>query len=239
VWWDPHILALDAPASGGLRRDDLIAKDGDQVAVQTRLDAFRKWEADRAATIERASLPSLTVRTATDLARSLPVTDLLPGDGPEVELIDVSRPAVRPYGPRFGSLVHATLATLPLDAASDVVERIARTQGRILLATEEEVAAAAEAVSGVLRHELFDRARAAAAAGRCSREVPVMWMASNGTLIEGTVDLAFAEEHALVVLDFKTDRELADDLEQYKNQLRIYCRALAAGREVRAALVRV
>ncbi len=30
VWWDPHSLVLQAPNFGGLRRDDLIAKDGDQ-----------------------------------------------------------------------------------------------------------------------------------------------------------------------------------------------------------------
>ena len=29
VWWDPHVLSLDADSGYGLRRDDLIAKDGD------------------------------------------------------------------------------------------------------------------------------------------------------------------------------------------------------------------
>ena len=29
VWWDPHVLALDADSGYGLRRDDLIAKDGE------------------------------------------------------------------------------------------------------------------------------------------------------------------------------------------------------------------
>ena len=240
VWWDPHILALDAPASGGLRRDDLIAKDGDPSAVQARLEEFRRWKTGLDATIDRASVPSLTVRTATDLARNLPVLDLLPDDGPEVELIDLSRPAGRPYGPRFGSLVHATLATVPLDASAERVGLVARTQGRILLASDEEVAAAAEAVSGVLSHALFDRARAAGAAGRCSREVPVMWLAPDNTLVEGTVDLAFHEDNRLVVLDFKTDRELSDALDQYANQLRIYSRALASpGQEVRAMLVKL
>jgi ATP-dependent exoDNAse (exonuclease V) beta subunit len=240
VWWDPHILALDAPASGGLRRDDLIAKDGDPAAVQARLDEFRRWKTGRDATIDRASLPSLTVRTATDLARNLPVLDLLPDEGPEVELIDLSRPAHRPYGPRFGSLVHATLATVPLDASADDISRVARTQGRILVASDEEMSAAAEAVTGVLSHALFDRARNAGASGRCSREVPVMWLAPDNTLVEGTVDLAFQEDNRLVVLDFKTNRELADALDQYANQLKIYCRALASpGQEVQAMLVRL
>src|SRR5688500_18426583 len=51
VWWDPHILALDAGTSFGLRRDDLIAKDGDAAGSGARLAAYREWEAARAAAI--------------------------------------------------------------------------------------------------------------------------------------------------------------------------------------------
>jgi ATP-dependent exoDNAse (exonuclease V) beta subunit len=127
-----------------------------------------------------------------------------------------------------------------LHAAAGVVERVARTQGRILVATEEEVTVAAEAVSAALAHPLFASARAAAADGRCWREVPVMWQAPDGTLVEGTVDLVLEEPGRLVVLDFKTDRELSDNVDQYRLQLQIYCRALARdGRDVRAILVRL
>jgi ATP-dependent exoDNAse (exonuclease V) beta subunit len=240
VWWDPHHLALDAAPPLGLRRDDLIAKDGDPAAVEEKLAAFRSWEAQRTATLARASAPSVTVRTATALAKAYRTLPLLPEGGLEVELVDLTRAAGRPFGPRFGSLVHATLATVSLDAAADAVARVARTQGRILVATDEEIVAAAEAVSAALTHPLFAAARAAAAQGRCSREVPVMWQAPDGTLVEGTVDLAFEEAGRLVVLDFKTDRELSDDLDQYRTQLQIYCRALARdNREVRAILVRL
>ena len=240
VWWDPHHLALDASPLAGLRRDDLIVKDGDPAAVEARLAAFRNWEAQHATTIARASEPSVTVRTATDLARSSRELELFPGDGVDVELVDLSPASGRPFGPRFGSLVHATLATVALDAAAGVVERVARTQGRILVATEEEVTAAAEAVSAALAHPLFASARAAAADGRCWREVPVMWQAPDGTLVEGTVDLVLEEPGRLLVLDFKTDRELSDDVDQYRLQLQIYCRALARdGRDVRAILVRL
>ena len=38
----------------------------------------------------------------------------------------------------------------------------------------------------VLRHPLFDQVRAANAAGRCHRELPLIWQAPDGTLIEGT-----------------------------------------------------
>ena len=54
------------------------------------------------------------------------------------------------------------------------------------------------------------------------------------------VDLAYQEEGRLVVLDFKTDRELADELDHYTNQLKIYGRALAQpGQGVSLKLVRL
>jgi ATP-dependent exoDNAse (exonuclease V) beta subunit len=98
---------------------------------------------------------------------------------------------------------------------------------------DEEIHAAAEVVMAVLRHPLFDRVRAAARAGRCHREWPVVWQSPQGTLVEGTIDLAFEDADGLTVLDFKTDRELATDLDRYRRQLTIYCRALEAVRGVR------
>jgi ATP-dependent exoDNAse (exonuclease V) beta subunit len=234
VWWDPHQLALDAPPPVGLRRDDLIAKDGDQAGVEARLAAYRAWQAARSTAVANAAVPSLDVRTATDVARHTPLLDQTDGDT-EVPLVDLSSGAPRPFGPRFGSLVHATLATVALDATPDAIAHVARTQGRILVCSEDEVVAASHAVAAALQHPLFDRARAAAADGRCHRELPVLWRAPEGSLIEGTVDLAFEEEPGTItVLDFKTDRELSDDLDQYRRQLTIYCRALSQLRGMRA-----
>ncbi len=68
VWWDPHILRLDADAGYGLRRDDLISKDGDPAAVASRLAAHHEWRDKRDAATARARVPSLRVRTATSVA---------------------------------------------------------------------------------------------------------------------------------------------------------------------------
>jgi ATP-dependent helicase/nuclease subunit A len=241
VWWDPRHLALDAPLYAGLRRDDLIAKDGDQSSVEARLADFRRWEAQRAAAIQSASHPSISVRTATGTARDRELFDLVGTEETEIEIVDLFAKTARPFGPRFGTLVHATLATVPLNAEPSQVLSIARTQGRILIATEHEIVAAAQAVSTLLRHALFDRARAADKAGRCFREVPVIWQTADGGLIEGTVDLTFHDEIERVVLDFKTDRELELEIDQYKKQLRIYCSALqrTGERPTRAVLMRV
>jgi ATP-dependent exoDNAse (exonuclease V) beta subunit len=250
VWWDPHALALAAGASFGLRRDDLIAKDGDGGGAAQRLADYRQWESARSASIAEGRAPSITSRTVTQMAaeRDLPLIDLA---DVRIDVVDVPRVAGRPFGPLFGTLVHSTLATVPLEADESIIRRVAATQGRILLGSGEgvadEVYAVAEAVLAVLRHPLFDEVRAANLAGLCHRELPLIWQAPDGALVEGTVDLAFEErgktesERRLVVLDFKTDRDRELETERYRRQLAIYCQALRelGGGEVRGVLMRV
>ena len=57
----------------------------------------------------------------------------------------------------------------------------------------------------------------------------------------GTIDLAFEDLTGVTVIDFKTDRELATDLDRYRRQLTVYCEALATTRNVatRGILARV
>ena len=241
VWWDPHVLALGTQSPFGIRRDDLIVKDGDPSGADARLQAYREWQQGRAAAIARGERPSIACVTATEAAAgSFGVEDF------EVEMIDLSRVAGRPYGPAFGTLVHAALATVPLDADETVVRTITSTQARILGAPgaegfDEEVYAAAEVVSAALRHPLFARVREADAGGRCDRELPIVWRAPDGALIEGTIDLAFDDGQTTTVVDFKTDREMASDAARYRRQVVIYCRALAASRggRVRGVLLRI
>ena len=82
---------------------------------------------------------------------------------------------------------------------------------------------------------------AAAGAGACERELPIIWRAADGTLVEGTIDLAFEEGDGTVVLDFNTDRELRSDLMRYRRQVALYCEALQAmrGRAVRGVIMRI
>lgn len=238
VWWDPRALSYDADSGYGLRRDDLIAKDGNPAQVAARLAEYETWQADREKAAALAGVPSLRVRTATSIAVDRGIDN--GPDTPDIEVVDFSRHAVRPFGPRFGTLVHATLATAPLDASDDVVARVARAQGRILPTAggdpyaEEEVYAAVEVVSSLLRDPLFDRVRQAERAGRCDREFPIAWKAPDGTLIEGTIDLVFEDLTGLTVVDFKTDREMSGDLQRYTRQLTVYCRALSALRNIPA-----
>ncbi len=134
--------------------------------------------------------------------------------------------------------MHAVLATVPLDAPDELVARIAETQARIIDAPADEVRAAAVVVSAVLRHELVTRARASTS---IKRETPVSWVQKDGMLIEGVLDLAFDEGDGTVVVDFKTDHELAAGESRYRAQLLQYVSAVsrATGRPASGVLFRV
>jgi ATP-dependent helicase/nuclease subunit A len=49
----------------------------------------------------------------------------------------------------------------------------------------------------------------------------------DGTLVEGIVDLAFAENGEWVVVDFKTDQEVRQELSAYSRQVGLYAGAVA------------
>jgi ATP-dependent helicase/nuclease subunit A len=226
VWWDPHCLHLGAASSFGLRRDDLIVKDGDMFAIEERMVAYERWRADRGAVVEAASMPGVRVQTATAWAAAAvrDGIDHVIAEAANVEIVELRGAADRPRGPRFGSLVHAVLATVPLDAADAVVERTAETQGRLLMAADAEVVAAAVVVTSVLRHGLISRARNGTG---MQRESPITWLQKDGTMIEGVLDLAFEENGSIVVVDFKTDHELAAGEDRYRAQVQQYVNAVA------------
>ncbi len=240
VWWDPHALNLGAASSFGLRRDDLIVRDGDPAAVAARLDAYETWRSGRAAVVARASVPGTRVQTATAWAAQAARdgVDAAIAAAAQVEVVELPGAAGRPRGPRFGTLVHAVLATVPLDAGMEAIERTARIQGRLVLADEAEVRAATLVVSSVLQHELIARARAAKTR---MRETPVTWLQDDGVLIEGVLDLAFEDEAGTTVVDFKTDHELAAGEARYRAQVQQYVAAVsrATGRPAAGVLFKI
>lgn len=240
VWWDPHILHLNAASTFGLRRDDLIVKDGDMFAVEDRMAEYERWRRDRANAIETAEKPSVRVQTATAWAASvaeLGVDEEIAARR-SIEIVELAGSRGRPRGPRFGTLVHAVLATVALDAPPGDVLSTAESQGRILLSTSEEVQAAAAIANAVLSHDLMQRARRATT---LSRETPVTWLQDDGMMIEGVLDLAFEEGGATTVVDFKTDHELAAGEARYRAQVEQYVSAVerATGRAARGILFKV
>lgn len=135
----------------------------------------------------------------------------------------------RPHGKRFGTLVHAVLSVVALDFDREGIEEVARIQGRVLGATGEEIVAAVETAEKALQHPLLQRAALAMAAGNCRREVPVVIKLDDGTMVEGIVDVAFREADsagAWIVVDYKTDFEIANKLEEYREQVGLYALAI-------------
>jgi len=269
TWWDPHSLDLEVEPPPGIRRESLIVKDVPESVLQEGRQEYDQWRARLAATIASGSAASMSVQTATEWAatsetftartalraRLLP-SILQPGlfdeaqpgaatpdepSTPAIEIVDAHR-GDRPGGARFGELVHAVLASTPLDAGREAVHALTEVQARMLSAPVDEVASAIELVTRVLAHELLARARAAAARGSCRRETPVTLSLADGTLVEGVVDLAFEEDGAWTIIDYKTDRELAAAGEdRYRRQVGLYASAVAqaTGKTARGILIRV
>jgi ATP-dependent exoDNAse (exonuclease V) beta subunit len=70
--------------------------------------------------------------------------------------------------------------------------------------------------------------------------VPVAWLAPDGFLIEGVVDLAFERAEGWTVIDFKTDEEFRANASAYRRQVGMYAKAIQAnGSPVLALLMRV
>ena len=237
VWWDPHCLTLEVSRVYGLRREDLI-----QEPARETVDADRRvyddWMAARRRAQDAGGTPSVRVRPATEWAAERPDGDAIV---PDVELIEVGATAARPTGPRVGSLVHATLAAVALDARAAQVAETVALQGRILGAPDDEIAAAATVVTAALAHPVIGRARDAWRAGRCRRETPVSIHDADGTLIEGVLDLAWEDADGWTVVDFKTDAELAGALPRYRRQVSLYASVVerTTGRPVTRVLMHV
>jgi ATP-dependent helicase/nuclease subunit A len=223
TWWDPKILDLDVRQSFGIRQEELLAKGAADIAERD-LEQYEHWRARLEGIRTLASKPTHIVQTATAKACT---EDLVKGKLPQVDVVELPRGDERPAGVRFGTLVHAALATVGLDATAEQAANVAAFQGRILGATEQEVAIASHIVKTALSHPLLVRAKEAGLRGHCRREVPVTLTQQNGSVIEGVVDLAFLDEGLWTVVDFKTDRELANELEHYKKQVGLYCAAIA------------
>ncbi len=216
VWWDPAMLTLDVAPRFGLRQEQILIEDDGGQAVIAGRARYESWQARKAAAIERGAAPLYQVHTATE-------TEIVP---PPVtvrcESLTPADPS-RPSGRRFGTLVHTVLRDVPLDATTEGIARLAELSGRVLGAPDDERQAAAQSVAACLAHPLL---RQAAGAARCHRELPVLAVAPEGELIEGTIDLAFEVEGHWTIVDFKVTADLALHQPAYEAQLAWYVHAL-------------
>jgi ATP-dependent exoDNAse (exonuclease V) beta subunit len=238
VWWDPRALTLDVQPQFGIRRQDLIEDPGPDVLEADRR-SYQDWQRARAVALERGAQPSFAVQTVTEWARRS--AEVAGAPEPEVTVIDAGSGVARPTGPRFGTLVHAVLATVALDAGRDAIAEVAALQARILGAPDEETEAAADLVEAALAHPILVRARDASGQGRCRREAPITAVESDGSILEGVLDLAFEEDDGWTVVDFKIQAELSGPLSRYRRQVGAYAAVVArvTGSPATAVLLRL
>jgi ATP-dependent exoDNAse (exonuclease V) beta subunit len=230
VWWDPRTLRLDVEETGGLERN-LALTETDEAAAAATKAAWEAWRGERTRLLEVGSKPSVEVRTARELTA--------PKRAGAVD-VDQSLPRApgRPGGIRFGALVHAILAAVPFDAKPAEIRKLAALEARELLAPKEEIDAAAKAVEAALAHPLL---RQAAKAAAVRREAAIVNPLPDGSLVEGTIDLAFDAGSEWVVVEFKTDEELSESRSAYEAQTEAYVEAITAatGKPARGVLLGV
>ncbi len=249
AWWDPQLLVAPGAERRGLRHEHLIHKDAppEIVAVdRARYDSWREW---RTRAVTRGEAESLRVLTATEwadasLEGATPVPPAVLAASEQVRIQDagvVIGGGPAPSGARYGTLVHALLAHVPLSAGAEDVARLAAVQARMLGATDGERAAAAECAARVLAHPVFARVRAAAAGGRLWRRELPLAVTVDDVVIDGQADLVWDDGDRLVVVDYKTDVAIGPAEPSYRRQIALYADALARayGRTVDAVLLRV
>ena len=229
VWWDASALALEVEEHAALRHQRILEADPDKLAAAETKQDYAAWKNGRTDLLSRASQPSISVQTVTALARSEASQQL--GTFPPVRVELIKRGDVeRPSGRRFGALVHAILGSVDLDADADAIRASAAVNGRLVGATEEEIAAPVATVCATLEHPILRRAAASARKGEIRRESPVLLTLDDGGLVEGVVDLAFLEDTPEIagwtVVDFKTDREFATSSDRYTAQVTAYSAAI-------------
>ena len=231
VWWEPRLLGLEVDEDVGLRQQKLLTVDERGQRSEAGIVAHAAWQAERAQVRAAGAMPLVRVVTATEHALATKGEE-------DVVIEDAAWRGDRPHGARFGTLVHAVLATVALDADRAQVAATAVLQGRILGAAPPEVTAATEIAAHALGHPLLRRAAAAEA---CRRETAVLERLDDGTVVEGVVDAAFADADGWTVIDFKTDAELGARAAVYRRQVALYARAIAqaTGRPARGVLLRV
>jgi ATP-dependent exoDNAse (exonuclease V) beta subunit len=221
AWWDPSQLELGVLAKEGVRQQTLLKHSA---RANQSIEAHARWKAQREQRVQHGSRPTVL---------ALPITDLAKGPSVEAALVETtdSPRRGRPRGPRFGTLVHAVLAQVPLDAERSRVSALCGALARLTGATQEEADASIDAVLAALAHPRLSAARASA---QVRREVAVTQLLDDGTLAEGIIDLAYLSNDEWIVVDFKTD-ETVDPRSGYATQLYRYVEAVTRATGLKAS----
>ena len=214
TWFDPALLRLQVEGTFGIRQEEILGDGPEAASGRTQHES---WKSNRALSLDHGRTPTLNVFVATE------GFEPPPGYAGRVQIERMEREGSRPSGPRFGSLVHLVLRDVAFTAQPDEIARLAQTHARLLRAPEEEIEAAAQAVAAALQHPLLERARRA---GRCHRELPILIKDEVLGILDAVIDLAFLEDTAWSVVDFKTDADDIQRISKYRRQVGWYLHSM-------------
>ena len=230
VRWDPKVLRARSTGRWRAENNSVFWQPTAKVRWQPTANACTRIGRREERLIERGSTPSLRVRTVTESKSARgPAGPLAEGaagqskpalESVRLESTDAPR-AGRPHGKRFGVLVHAVLATVDLAANAETVTEVARTQGRLVDASAEEIAAASFAAARALEHPLL--AETSAAKEQCRRECPILGSCRRWLNRRRGARFGISRDRQArarwVVVDFKTDVELSARRADYERQV--------------------
>ena len=214
VWWDPRRARRSTCSRVyGLRREDLIQDPGRDDRGGGPARDTTSGSTTRRPRRSAARSRAFAVRTVTDWARARA------GDrattarrSPARSIVVVTpRPLARPCGPRFGTLVHATLATVAARRDRDA-DRRGRALCRRASSARRRTRSRRRRRSSrrALAHPLMARAREAWRQGRCRRETPISAVAPDGAHWSKACWISRSRTAGgWTVVDFKTDAEIA------------------------------
>ena len=140
VWWDLGAASRCRSAVRVAARG--IDREGCPAAGDRRGHAgLRRLACGAEAALANGRTPWVAVSTMTEWtvedAAGVVRSSRRAGRAPEAEVVTIARSG-RPAGARFGTLVHAALATVSLEAGPEERDALVATNGRIVGATAEE-----------------------------------------------------------------------------------------------------
>jgi ATP-dependent exoDNAse (exonuclease V) beta subunit len=237
VWWDPGVLPTAPDANFGLRQMEILTEDEGGHVAEYNLARYQKWVEARRTSSRLGEREHFRIETATEVEESAP------GDRP-VEVVYIAGrelpalPGGRSAARRFGTLVHTVMRDVDFGAEPEQVEHLARVHGRFLESPPQEIARAVRSVCRALAHPLLARA-ATLDPDDCRREMEFVLPLDEQRILEGAIDLALRDQDGWRVVDFKTDLEIEQHLDEYRRQIGWYGFALErlTGEPVRMTLL--
>jgi ATP-dependent exoDNAse (exonuclease V) beta subunit len=125
-------------------------------------------------------------------------------------------------GKAFGVLTHQLLEK-GWDWNNETLAKAARLWGPGLGLSADKSKEAAELAAKALAHNLLMRAKKST---QVFKELSLTGKSPEGVFLNAVIDLAFLEDGAWVVVDYKTDHDPARGLESYRKQIGYYSELL-------------